>query len=72
MKLVGVILIIAGVIFGTALAGTATHSRAHVNEFIVAIGSLIAAAEIVVGLLLLFAVPPRSRGESSLRSAKPK
>ncbi|GEM_PF-5622741 len=71
MKLVGVILIIAGVIFGTALVGTVTHSKAHINDFVVAIGGLIAAGEIVVGFILLFAASPRSRGDSRLHSAKP-
>ena len=53
MKRVGVLLIIAGLLFGIAIVGIITSSRSHISLLIVVGGSLTSAAEIAVGCLLL-------------------
>jgi len=63
MKLVGAILIIAGLVFGTAIIEIAAH-QPHVSyfgDFVLCTGALTAAAEIAVGLLIMVKKPRYTR-----------
>ncbi len=70
MRRVGVLLIIAGLLFGAALAGIIANSRTHVSLLVILGGPLTAAAEIVVGCRML-ADRPRP-GPRQLSGARPR